>query len=626
MPIPPEFLDEIRSRVGLADVIGRRVKLSRRGRELTGLCPFHNEKTPSFTVNEAKGFYHCFGCGAHGSVIDFMMQANGLAFREAVERLAEEAGLSLPQERAGDVAERERKKSLRDAMEAATRWFERQLRLASGEGALAYLKRRGVSDDSLDRFRLGFALEDRGALRQAMHADGFDDDVLAAAGLIIRPEDRERAPYGRFRGRVIFPICDVRGRVIAFGGRLLGPGEPKYLNSPETPLFHKGTHLYALHLAAEPARSNGTVVVAEGYMDVIGLHQAGITHAVAPLGTALTEAQLSALWGVVAEPTLLFDPDAAGERAALRAAERALPLLTTGRSLRFARLRVDTGDDPDGVARRFPITFLTRALADALPLSEFLFGVATAGQRLDLVERRARIEADLTRQLRLIADRDLRNHLINDVRQRLRAAGSSRRAMTNQTRGQRHRNTGTRLDRPIITAAESRAAAGTAGTDPSRLREAVLLAVVLNHPDTINQVGERLGGVSFADPILESVRQATLGALADRPDLDSHTLTSQLRQCGFSACLDVLLGPGTLGHAFFARLDQPTDVALAGWEETFSAYRQQSLQADIEAQKRRVGDNLADSRRYGALEALIREKRASRSVSFGPDDRDDLAN
>ncbi|MEE8443781.1 MAG: DNA primase, partial [Alphaproteobacteria bacterium] len=327
MAFPPRFLDDIRDRAGLVDIVGRRVKLTRKGREHSGLCPFHNEKTASFTVSEDKGFYHCFGCAAHGDVIAFVMNTENLSFPEAVEQLAGLAGLPMPVESPEERAREQRRAGLAEAVEAAAVWFESQLRAPTGKAALNYLRGRGLDDETTARFRLGYAPGSGDSLNQALTAQGFEEKTLIEAGLLRRPGDG-RAPYGFFRDRVMFPIADKRGRTVAFGARLMGDAKAaKYINSPETPLFHKGATLYNLNLAIPALREGAEVIVAEGYMDVIALDAAGFHGAVAPLGTALTEAQIGALWRHAAEPVLCFDGDDAGARAAGRAAERALPLL-----------------------------------------------------------------------------------------------------------------------------------------------------------------------------------------------------------------------------------------------------------------------------------------------------------
>ncbi len=375
MAFPSDFLDELRRRVPLSGVVGRRVRLIKKGREFTGLCPFHSEKSPSFFVNDDKAFYHCFGCGAHGDALSFLINADGMTFVDAVERLADEAGLPVPKSAPVDPKARERRKTLEDAMEAACRFFEDTLRQPAGRDALAYLKRRGFSEADIATFRLGAAPEGRGLLKQALIARGFAEDMLIEAGLLIQPEDGGRDSYDRFRGRVMFPILDRRGHVIAFGGRILGDGEPKYLNSPETPLFHKGRTLYAHHLARVAAAKNQDVIVAEGYVDVIALHRAGFAGAVAPLGTALTEDQLGELWRMAAEPILCLDGDAAGQRAMARAAERALPLLKPGKSLRF--LILPQSMDPDDLLKHAQGTqYLKQCIAHhTTHLPELLWGI-----------------------------------------------------------------------------------------------------------------------------------------------------------------------------------------------------------------------------------------------------------
>jgi DNA primase len=313
MAFSDQFLEDLRARAGLADVIARRVKLTKKGREHLGLCPFHKEKTPSFTVNEDKGFYHCFGCGEHGSVFDFVMATEGLNFPEAVEKLAGEAGMEVPQDSPEERQRQEQRQTLYDVTEKAARFFQHQLLSPAGKQAHDYLKGRGLTDETIKRFRLGFAPDGRNVLKQALAGDGIEDARMIATGMLIQPDDKNRDNYDRFRGRVMFPITDTRERVIAFGGRILGDGEPKYLNSPETSLFHKGRVLYGLKQASGPARKAGSIIVTEGYTDVIALSQAGLTNVVAPLGTALTEDQIKLLWRIVPEPVLCFDGDSAGQ-------------------------------------------------------------------------------------------------------------------------------------------------------------------------------------------------------------------------------------------------------------------------------------------------------------------------
>ncbi len=391
MSFPPAFLDELRFRVPLAQVVGRKVKLTRAGREWKGCCPFHTEKTPSFYINEEKQFYHCFGCGAHGDVIRFLTDNEGLPFIEAIKQLAGEAGLEVPEETPEERAKAQRAASLYDVMEAAAIWFEEQLQGMSGSNARDYIKKRGLTAATVKRFRLGFAPDSRGGLKAALTAAGMGLDQLIEAGLLISVEDKD--PYDRFRGRLMFPIRDPKGRVIAFGGRVLDGGEPKYLNSPDTPLFDKGRTLYNYDQAGPLARKSGEAHIVEGYMDVIALAQAGLETAVAPLGTALTEDQMKLLWRVAPEPLACFDGDNAGQRAALRAANRALPVLVPGRSLRF--LTLPPGEDPDTYIRARGLFAFKDLAGKAETLIDLLWRSQISGQDHGTPERRAALRQQL---------------------------------------------------------------------------------------------------------------------------------------------------------------------------------------------------------------------------------------
>src|SRR5688572_19389009 len=346
--LSPAFLDELRARTSLSALISRSTKLLRAGREWKACCHFHKEKTRSFPVSDEKGFYHCFGCGAHGDAIRWLTDARGLAFMDAVKELADAAGMEVPAPDPRAQAKAERAAGLYEVTEAAARWFTEQLGAIEGAAARDYLKARGIKEATQRRFAFGFAPDSRGKLKAALKSLG--EGRLVEAGLLIAPEEEEKKePYDRFRGRLIFPIRDPRGRVIAFGGRIIGPGEPKYLNSPDTPLFDKGRTLFNLDRAGRAAREAKRIIVVEGYMDVVALDQAGIAEAVAPLGTALTEGQLGLLWRLSPSPILCFDGDAAGQKAAVRAALRALPHVGPGRALGFVTL--PPGQDPDDLVR-----------------------------------------------------------------------------------------------------------------------------------------------------------------------------------------------------------------------------------------------------------------------------------
>ncbi|MGH7090996.1 MAG: DNA primase, partial [Stellaceae bacterium] len=402
MAFAPQFLDDIRSRVTLSDVIARRVKLIRRGREHTGLCPFHNEKSPSFTVSEDKGFYHCFGCGAHGDVIGFVMRTTGSGFRETIVELAKEAGLAIPEELPEEREREARAHTLHEACEAACAFFEAELAASGGRHASDYLARRGLDRSTVARFRLGWAPDARDALKRALGSQ-LPEPVLIEAGLLRSAE--ERGVYDFFRGRVMFPIFDRSGKVIAFGGRVLEDGQPKYLNSPDTPIFDKGRTLYGANFARSAPRSAAVPIVTEGYMDVIALHQAGFAGAVAPLGTALTEAQLLELWRLGDRPVLCFDGDAAGRRAALRALDRALPLIRPEAGLRFVFL--PESEDPDSLIKSQGRSAFETYLDGAVDASEFVWRVVSEERDPSFFatpEKLLRLEARINRRVRAIED------------------------------------------------------------------------------------------------------------------------------------------------------------------------------------------------------------------------------
>ncbi|MFQ5785834.1 MAG: DNA primase [Alphaproteobacteria bacterium] len=531
MAFPPQFLDEIRARTSLSEVIGKRVNLVRRGREHVALCPFHKEKTPSFTVNEDKGFFHCFGCGAHGDVIGFVMRADNLSFPEAIEHLARTAGLALPERRPEDRERAKQRASLYEVIEAACVWFEAGLAGGGGKAARDYLAGRDLEADAIAKFRLGWAPDSRHALKRALVAEGVPEGALVDAGLLIAPEGGG-APYDRFRGRIIFPIADRGGRVVGFGGRALGDGTPKYLNSPETPLFHKGALLYGHALAAAPARESGEAIVTEGYMDVIALHRAGFENAVAPLGTALTEIQIRELWRLAPEPVVCFDGDDAGRRAALRAVERSLPLLAPGRSLRFALL--PPGEDPDSVIARRGKQALEEALTRARPLIDLLWEMEYAGQPTDTPERRAAIEKRLSEAVRRIADPGVRREYEREVKARLWRAFSDVR----QGRARRPPGAGRSPPEPPLP--------DGLGSDPAGLgerRERLLIAMIVNHPALLDTVTEEFAKIEFADAELDRLRGAILEIAVLEPGLDSAALKNHLSTRGFSGVVDRLSGP-----------------------------------------------------------------------------------
>ena len=417
MRFPPSILDEIRTRLPVSAVVGRRVKLQKAGREFKGLSPFNAEKTPSFTVNDQKGFFHCFSSGKHGDIFRFVMETEGLSFYEAVEKLAQDAGVTLPKISAETQAQENKRNSLYEVMDLAQRFYQAQLHGPAAAQARAYLLGRGLGPEVWERFGMGYASAERFALRDHLAAKGVGADLMLQAGLLVSG-DEIKVPFDKFRQRVMFPIADQKGRVIAFGGRALDKDAPaKYLNSPETPLFHKGEILFNHHTARKAAHERGRVIAVEGYVDVISLSVAGVTETVAPLGTALTEAQMTLLWRMAEEPILCFDGDKAGKRAAYRALETALPLLRPGQSLRFALL--PEGQDPDDLARSGGSRAVEEVLGRSLSFADMLWMREVETHPLDTPERRAAFERDLRILLKQVQDEDVRRHYRAEFDKRL---------------------------------------------------------------------------------------------------------------------------------------------------------------------------------------------------------------
>lgn len=518
MAIPEGFLDELRARLPLASVVGRRVQLRRVGRDLKGLCPFHAEKTPSFHVREDKGFYHCFGCGAHGDAIRFVMNTENLGFIDAVEKLAAEAGLTVPKPTPEAAAAAARQQGLSAVAEAAARHFAEALWRREGAAALAYLRGRGLTDDTIRRFGLGWSGEGRGAIAQALKGEGIGASELVAVGL-MKQDDASRPPVDLFFNRVMFPIHDRRGRVIGFGGRILGDGQPKYLNGPETQLFSKRRTLYGLHHARAAVASGAEVVAVEGYMDVIALSQAGFGGAVAPLGTALTEDHLAELWRLAPSPILCFDGDAAGARAALRTAELALPRVGAGRTLRIATL--PGGEDPDTLVRRGAEGF--RAMLDgARGLADALFDAA-CGTRATTPEARAAQRRRLEELAGQVEDQTLREEYRRHWRERWFAAGRRGAARTPGAT--------TRHLRP-----------GLVPEQAGAVRERDVLALILSHPSLLPEAEEALATLAFRSAACERLRAALVVEAEAAFGLDSAGLIDHLRQMDLREPLDAVLG------------------------------------------------------------------------------------
>ena len=518
MAVPPKFIEDLRQRIPLSDIIGKRVKLVRKGRRHSGLCPFHSEKTPSFSVVDDQGFYHCFGCGAHGDAISFLRETDGLDFMEAVERLAGMAGLAVPRSAPEDPDKQRQRKAALDILEETTRFFQAALTRDDGAQAARYLQGRGLGEAALSTYRLGYA--PRSGLRTALSARGFSDDDMLAAG-VVRRSDRDGALYDYFRDRVIFPIEDRQGRVIAFGARALGDAQPKYLNSGEGPTFSKKQVLYGWVQAREGMRRKLPLVVAEGYMDVIAIQQSGVATAVAPLGTALTEEQIGHLWKLNDDPILCFDGDAAGQRAQMRALERLLPLLEPGRSARLAML--PEGKDPDDVLRSDGSDGLLKVLAMARSLVDSLWTGLSAQHDLRQPEQRAEFWQQIRGMVRQIGHNQVRGAFADDIEARIAA-------MRTASRGDA-RNFGA-MQRPRV----RRPAAGAIH------RHRAICALIVTHPELVSEQFEQLLSIDSGDPALERLKKAAIDAVIRDPDLDAAALRHHLIGLNFIDELSVLEG------------------------------------------------------------------------------------
>ncbi|ACB96857.1 DNA primase [Beijerinckia indica] len=541
MRFPTSFLEEIKHRLPMSEVVRRRVKLQKAGREWKGLSPFNQERTPSFTVNDQKGFFHCFSSGQHGNIFDFLMLTEGLSFPEAVERLANDAGLALPRVSAESEEREKQRAGLHEILEWAALFFEKALQSPAGANARTYLAQRGLSPDLQTRFRLGFSPPEKYALRDHLAGKGATREAMIEAGLLVHGPEIA-VPYDRFRERIMFPIADRSGRVIAFGGRALSKDvAAKYLNSPETPLFHKGAGLYNLHQARKPAHEAGTVIAVEGYVDVIAMTAAGFPHVVAPLGTALTRDQCALLWRMAEEPILCFDGDRAGRKAAYRAADVALPLLGPSHSLRFALL--PEGQDPDDLARSGGRMAIEGVLEKALPLVDLVWMRETEAGGFTTPERRAALEQRLEDLARGIKDPTLQRYYRGEFANRLAALfgplaapASDRRDPSRpfgarssfprspfQGRGARNDNRSSRFQSPDFKAplqissslARSRllqTARSDAANDLPPSREALILLLLLRHPGLIDRHVEALAALDFVNTEASALRSLLLEA------------------------------------------------------------------------------------------------------------------
>ncbi|MCH1378190.1 MAG: DNA primase [Alphaproteobacteria bacterium] len=515
MAVPPEFIEDLRQRVPLSDVVGRRVKLIRKGRRHSGLCPFHAEKTPSFSVVDDDGFYHCFGCGVHGDAISFLREMDGLEFMEAVERLAEMAGLAVPRTVPQDPAASRQRKAALDILEETTLFFEAALRRDDGRDATRYLKQRGLDSAIVKTYRIGYS--PRMGLRAALKDKGFSDEDMLAAG-VIRKSDRDGSLYDYFRDRVMFPIENRQGKVIAFGARALGDAQPKYLNSGEGPTFSKKAVLYGWVQAREGLRRNLPLVVAEGYMDVIAIHHSGAAAAVAPLGTALTPEQIALLWKLHDEPVLCFDGDAAGQRAQTRALERILPLLEPGRSARLAVL--PEGKDPDDLIAASGPEGFRKVIGTARSLIDSLWEQVQAEFDIRQPEARAQFWQAVRGHVRSIGNNQVRSAYGDEIESRIAA-------MRNQIRG---------ISSMVAPRRASRPQTGLIN------RHRAVVALLLAHPSLVSANFEALSMLDSGDQSLESLKKALIDAVIRDPDLDAEAINYHLKGSNLDDVLAAVTG------------------------------------------------------------------------------------
>ena len=605
--ISPRFTGELRDRLTLSDVVGKKVKLARAGREFKGCCPFHNEKTPSFYVNDDKQFYHCFGCGAHGDAIGFLMQHDNMSFIDAIEALASEAGMQVPKASPQDRKKAEAQKSLHSLMDDATQFFRNQLHDIGGRDALQYLHERGVSETVRESFRVGYAPATRNVLPSYLKGKGYSDEQMLEAGLVRRSE-RDGSLYAFFRDRVMFPVTDRRGRVVAFGGRILpehlrppeqGDYKPaKYINSSDTPIFHKGRILFGEPHARQAALDDMDILVVEGYLDVMACFEAGFKGAVAPMGTALTEEQILKLWKLIPSdtkvPVLCFDGDNAGKRAAFRACENILPLLKPDQSIKIAFL--PEGQDPDSLIKSQGRAAFASIVDAAMPLVEFLWSHYTSGKAFKTPEERAGLSKTLDEQTGKIADRSVQQNYSRVFRdktyQHFRNTGFQKNNRSGNGRG--HAAVPLTVRKPAYSG--------------QSLPYQILLAAVLNHPYIFPEVEEDLGAILITQERLDSMRQSILNLCGANHPLDRDALHSHLKDRGFEAELKTVLSETVYTHAGFARPisrqhddesnhmneEAYKDDVLSGWNETIGLIQQKAVWSEIRTAGRALAENFTE--------------------------------
>jgi len=637
MRFTPQFLDDLRARLPVSEVVGRRVKLKKAGREWKGLSPFQQEKSPSFTVNDQKGFYHDFSSGKHGDIISFLMETEGVGFAEAVERLAAMAGMALPAATPDAARHEQRRKTLYDVMELATKFFADTLASRHGARARGYLADRAISPAVQVQFRIGYAPAERFALKEYLGAQGIPVEDMVEAGLLVAGDDIP-VPYDKFRDRVMFPITDLRNRVIAFGGRALEKDvAAKYMNSPETPLFHKGDNLYNLSAARQAAHNGAALVVVEGYVDVIAMVGAGFGATVAPLGTALTENQLALLWKMADEPILCFDGDKAGQKAAWRAADLALPQLKPGKSLRFALL--PEGQDPDDLARSGGRIAIEEVIGAARGLADVIWSREIEGGSFATPERRAALEMRINELTNSIRDEVLRRYYRQDLAERLQRTfapqggggfdgkgnfrgrpggesgqrfGGARASFTPgaagrvEPRGRSQPSPGSQtINRgPYQAASPQLALSPIMRGQRSALsrREALILQTLINHPWLLHDHLEEVAALEMAHPEANKLRAAIIAAFASdhhqspEPSEQAEKMRADLEARGFSQILQRVERAITTGAVWGAKVQAAREDVLSTWHQLVSLHRQwHSLLRELKDAELALGEEASEA-------------------------------
>ena len=614
MRFSPQFLDELKTRLPVSEVVGRRVKLVKSGREFKGLSPFNKEKTPSFFVNDQKQAWFDFSSGKNGSIFDFVMLSEGVGFPEAVERLAQMAGMPLPKASREEEERAAHRKTLHEVMELAAKFFADTLASRSGARARGYLADRGIDAATQLKFRLGYASGERFALKEHLGAHGIPVEDMVETGLLVSGDDIP-VPFDRFRDRVMFPIADVRGRTIAFGGRALEKDVPaKYLNSPETPLFHKGSTLYNIAAARQAAHDGAPVIAVEGYIDVIAMVGAGFAATVAPLGTALTEDQLALLWKMADEPTLCFDGDAAGQRAAYRAVDLALPRLAPGKSLKFAML--PQAQDPDDLIRSGGREAIAEVIEAARPLGQLLWARETEGHEFNTPERRAALEAQLSRLTAQIGDEAVRRYYRQDFAERVSrlfappqgtraprenwrggSAGNWRQRPADWSRPRPPRSQSGR-PQPYVVVSQQLASSPVhrgARTSAPR-REALILQAALNHPWLLHDHLEELSRLEFRHPDTEKLKSALIDIAAHAAALDPEALHAELAARNLAEPMQRVTGSITTSAVWGAGPEAGADDVLVTWAQLVALHRQwNSLTRELKDAEQALGQDASDA-------------------------------